>query len=200
MKKNKSQIIKSFFIYLILTIIYLFVNKSGFITQKYVYSNAIEFATTPKIDTTEPKKNFTFIYIILTSSTILLTICSTLIFIHERNIKIQNSHKKTENVTIKGVAGMYENAKIIIAWGDELIFGRDAMYSSLIIDKNAEKISRKHCSVKFDESKMQYRVTDFSTNGTYKLNGDKFNYGASTLVPRSTVIVLGDLQNQFMLM
>ena len=132
---------------------------------------------------------------------LVLLLCAWSLFIRSNVRKRQQMLLKTksESVVIEGVAGMYEGTEINIIKGEEIFIGRDSTQANIIINEGAEKISRKHCGILYDESKMCYRVTDYSTNGTFNRNGIRFLANVPVIVPKGTVIVLGNKQNQFRL-
>jgi len=100
---------------------------------------------------------------------------------------------------IVGKSGMYANAVFQIADGEELVIGRDAVLSNIVVDTNAEKVSRKHCSVVYFAAKRKYRVTDFSSNGTYKGDGERLEPHVPIMLPCGSSIYLGNRRNEFLL-
>ena len=100
---------------------------------------------------------------------------------------------------ITGVSGMYRNAAINLNSGEEIIIGRDSLKSHIVVDENADKISRKHCGVMFDAANRTYSVIDYSSNGTFKEDGTRFIANMPTPVSAGSVIVLGSKQNSFRL-
>jgi hypothetical protein len=111
----------------------------------------------------------------------------------------KNSDIPKDSGVIVGRNGMHMNAMIKIADGEELIIGRDAAVAHIVVDKNAGKVSRKHCRIIYNGVRMCYEVTDFSSNGTFKENGEKLTANVPTMLPRGTVILLGGKQNSFIL-
>jgi predicted component of type VI protein secretion system len=95
--------------------------------------------------------------------------------------------------------GMYRYATFRIDNGEELVIGRDAAVSHIVVDTGAEKVSRKHCSIVYDGRKRHYIVTDYSSNGTYTEAGDRLHGMVLTVLPCGTTIFLGDSQNSFLL-
>lgn len=96
-------------------------------------------------------------------------------------------------------AGMYRYATFRIDNGEELIIGRDAAMSHIVVDTGAEKVSRKHCSIIYDGRQRQYIVTDYSSNGTYTDDNTRLTHLTLTILPCATTIYLGDRQNSFLL-
>lgn len=75
--------------------------------------------------------------------------------------------------------------------GEELIIGKDPRVSHIIVDSSHERISKKHCGVKWNAKANQYQVIDYSTNGTYINSIRKLNKGLFVSVPKGTIINLG---------
>ena len=101
--------------------------------------------------------------------------------------------------SVSGMSGMYAGQELPIAPNDDLVIGRDAAFSNIIIDQNADKVSRKHCVVRFDPARNSYLVTDHSTNGTFIDGGNRLVANVPTPVPRGTIIALGSRENRFRL-
>ena len=101
--------------------------------------------------------------------------------------------------SVSGLSGMYAGQEIPMAQNDDLVIGRDASLSNIIIDQNADKVSRKHCVVRYDSARNTYMVTDHSTNGTFIDGGNRLVANMPTPLTRGTVIALGNRENRFRL-
>ncbi len=101
--------------------------------------------------------------------------------------------------SISGLSGMYAGQNLPLAAGDEMIIGRDNAFCNLIVDQNAEKVSRKHCGITFDPARGVYMVTDYSTNGTFLDGGNRLVANMPTTLQRGVVIALGNRENRFKL-
>lgn len=75
--------------------------------------------------------------------------------------------------------------------GEELIIGKDPNVAHIIVDASHERISKKHCGIKWNAKANQYQVIDYSTNGTYINSIRKLNKGLFVSVPKGTIINLG---------
>ena len=53
---------------------------------------------------------------------------------------------------------------------------------------------QRHCEVMFNSQVQKYRVTDFSSNGTY-VNGSRLPANSPVLLTRGTELALGDNNN-----
>jgi len=122
---------------------------------------------------------------------------------HKGSANNDYSHSNIQNVTTKGnisgISGMYAGQSFQIGNGENLVFGRDCAFAHIIIDNNAEKVSRKHCSIKYEAHRHTYSVTDFSSNGTFYNGNARLVTNIPTPLPAGTVLALGDNGNQFRL-
>jgi hypothetical protein len=100
---------------------------------------------------------------------------------------------------VTGVTGMYQGVSFPIDRGEELFIGRDSATAHVIIDQGADKISRKHCGIVYDESNRTYRVTDYSMNGTFKEDGTRLMANVPAILPIGSVIILANRQVSFRL-
>ena len=82
--------------------------------------------------------------------------------------------------------------------GEEIIVGKDAKVSSVVIDTAYKEISRKHVGIVYDAQLDQYCVTDYSSNGTWA-NGNKMVRGQPTYLPHNTELRLANDKNIFRL-
>ncbi len=91
--------------------------------------------------------------------------------------------------------GAYEGT--IIPIDGEVIIGRDETCSHIVI-KGAE-ISRKHCGISYDPQTGSYIVTDYSSNGVYYKNGQRFPQNQPVACNAGTIIVIAESGNEFLL-
>ena len=103
------------------------------------------------------------------------------------------------SASIIGVSGMYKGVAFPLDNDEELILGRDALLSHIVITENAEKISRKHLTVSFDDYDNVYTVTDHSSNGTYLADGTRLVANIPVRLQRGTVVYLAKKENSFKL-
>jgi uncharacterized membrane protein YhaH (DUF805 family) len=101
--------------------------------------------------------------------------------------------------SIVGVKGMYAGYTFPVPAGDEIVIGRDSALSHVVIDRGAEKVSRKHLSVRYEPSTKMYQVYDFSTNGTFREDGVRLLTNTINTLPRNTILNLGSAQNSIRL-
>jgi uncharacterized membrane protein YhaH (DUF805 family) len=100
---------------------------------------------------------------------------------------------------IVGMSGMYANVPFPIEAYEELVIGRDSALSHIVVDTNAEKISRQHVSISYDPGQGVYVVTDLSSNGTYLNNGTRLSANIPMNLPIGSVIYLAKPDNSFRL-
>ena len=101
--------------------------------------------------------------------------------------------------SITGMSGMYTGQTIPLVPNDEMIIGRDNAMCNLIVDQNAEKVSRRHCGVIFNPGQGVYMVTDYSSNGTFIDGGNRLVANMPTALRRGAIITLGNRENRFKL-
>ena len=94
--------------------------------------------------------------------------------------------------TVTGVSGTYTGAVFDISNGEPIIFGRNAQFCNVLYDNSHDKISGRHCTVRFEKASGKYYLTDDkSTNGVYFADGRKLDPSVPTLVAPGTVFYLG---------
>jgi len=99
-----------------------------------------------------------------------------------------------KNIQMIMASGEYEGACIPIST-EEIILGRDPQASQLMFQ--SERVSRKHCSIRYDMQRDEVIFTNYSSSGTY-INGQRFNVqGLSISIKNGDRIRLGDSQNEF---
>ena len=100
------------------------------------------------------------------------------------------------NAFLKGITGMYAGSSFPLEPDRPVILGRDGTMAQIVFSQGAQKISRRHCEIVFDSRTQQYRVTDFSSNGTYvKGTNTRLAVNTPMQLARGTEIYLGDTNN-----
>lgn len=100
--------------------------------------------------------------------------------------------------SISGIKGSCAGYDFDLSSGEEIIIGKDAKVSSVVIDPIYKEISRKHCGVSYDLVRDQYCVTDYSSNGTWA-DGRRLTTGTPTMLPHGTKLKLANDKNVFRL-
>jgi pSer/pThr/pTyr-binding forkhead associated (FHA) protein len=96
------------------------------------------------------------------------------------------------------IAGEFQGADFYIRDNEELIFGRDAVGTHIVM-ANAPKVSRRHCGVRYNKLSDNYVVTDYSANGTFVVGGSRLVANSPATIAAGTMIYLGNKDNQFRL-
>lgn len=97
-------------------------------------------------------------------------------------------------IIIKGeCAGM----EVPIDDGESIVLGRNSEECNLII--TGDKISRKHCSIKYDKEEQVYSLIDYSSNGTYFVDGTRMEPLTPIWIKSGTQFFMGDQRNVFQL-
>lgn len=98
--------------------------------------------------------------------------------------------------SVTGISGVYSGSKLDLKMNEQIMIGRDSSECNLIIV--APKVSRKHCLVQYLGA-AGYKITDFSSNGTFTSGGNRLPKNHPTVVPAGTVLSLGNQENTFQL-
>lgn len=112
----------------------------------------------------------------------------------EQEKKLRQSAAPKYVPALLGISGMYAGSNFPLTPDQPVILGRDGAAAQIVFSQGAQKISRRHCEVMFNSQTQQYRVTDFSSNGTY-VNGSRLPANAPVKLARGTEISLGDSNN-----
>lgn len=95
--------------------------------------------------------------------------------------------------SIIGISGSFQGKSRELSPGQEIIIGKD--YScGIVIDASYKQVSRRHVGILYDAARNQYRVTDYSSNGTY-VNGIRLTQGMPAYYPAGTRIALAKGEN-----
>lgn len=113
------------------------------------------------------------------------------------NKPIESSKLINESGTLIGLTGEYKKARISIAHGNILIIGRDSKEANIVI--KGQKISRRHCTISYNADTKEYIIVDYSSNGTYFMDGSRLCPLENVRVPRGSEIYIGTKENCFRL-
>lgn len=97
-----------------------------------------------------------------------------------------------------GLKGSCAGYNFDLTSGEEIIVGKDAKVSAVVIDPAYKEISRKHVGICYDIIRDQYRVVDYSSNGTWA-NGSKLIPGQEVYLSHGTELKLANDKNTFRL-
>jgi len=100
--------------------------------------------------------------------------------------------------SVSGLSGTCAGYSFDLNPGEEIVIGKDAKMASVVVDTSFKEISRKHVGISYDIIQDVYRVTDYSSNGTWA-NDKKLTQGVETVMPHGTVLKLANDKNTFRL-
>lgn len=89
--------------------------------------------------------------------------------------------------------GEYKDASIELADGQTITLGRDGKVANLVFADAS--VSKKHCTISWNQKEGCFIVHDYSSNGTYYLNGIRLEHDADVRCPVNSIIKLADGEN-----
>ncbi len=92
--------------------------------------------------------------------------------------------------SLLGTAGAFSGARFPIPDDKDVLIGRDPSKCQIVLGAEAQKVSRVHCSVRFNAREGCYYVTDLSSNGTYRTSGARLPRGQMQMLSRGERIRL----------
>lgn len=139
--------------------------------------------------TMEEVKNTNYLIII-----ICLLIAVIVVIIIVTIITTSNFRRKEAEGMIVGLFGGLQGQEFPIYVGHQYMIGRSTDCEICIMHRNS-KISRRHCCIQL-MSNGQYRVTDYSSNGTYSgSDNQRLPRNMQCSLPKGTLLVLGTPDN-----
>ncbi len=133
-----------------------------------------------------PYKEATIIFPLFVTAVILAVLLLSLLAVR-RIVK----KKKAKQPAVIGVSGEFAGERISLG-SENINIGRDAKSCQVII-LDDPKVSRCHCSVRYDGMRGMFAITDLSsTHGTYINGSDKLEPKVPVYIPDGTVFRLGD--------
>ncbi len=98
---------------------------------------------------------------------------------------------------LHGIAGKYAGASVALETGASLL-GRDQATANLVFPPEADSVSKRHCTVRWDAARAVFVLEDLgSTNGTFLSNGERLAPGQPRDLRPGDKFYIGDLRNQF---
>lgn len=97
---------------------------------------------------------------------------------------------------LKGISGHFAGNIIEFA-GGQIIIGREPRLCQVIYPQSSSEISRKHCTVRFDEASQSFNLEDFSSNGTFLSSNEKLTLGKPQYLKSGDRFYLSDANNVF---
>ena len=96
---------------------------------------------------------------------------------------------------LMGLSGEYHGVSIPMRTGEVITLGRDPQICNLVLKGN--KVSRRHCTIRYEAVPRQYFLKDSSKNGTYMGSGERMPEGTEIPLQQGAVFYLGDRDNSF---
>lgn len=96
--------------------------------------------------------------------------------------------------SLYGQAGDYAGYSFNLTAGEEVVLGKDPSVCGIVFDMSNTEISRKHVGITYDAIRNQYRIMDYSSNGTWA-GGQKLIKGTENYFPAGTIIELAGRKN-----
>lgn len=110
----------------------------------------------------------------------------------------QEAQKAPAHGVLVGLTGIYAGAEISIADGKEILLGRSPR--NHLVFEGQEDISREHCKIRWDATRQEYVINDYSANGSFiKGKEDCLPQNLDILLAPGTTIMLADEKNTFYL-
>lgn len=89
---------------------------------------------------------------------------------------VTQAKRRQPRPVLKGIAGRFAGQTVELMEG-QLVIGRDPRLAQLVYPLSSDEISRKHCTVRFDEKTQKFVVEDSSSNGTFLSSNQKLDPG-----------------------
>lgn len=96
---------------------------------------------------------------------------------------------------LKGIKGVFAGRTIPIKSGSYIRIGRSQANNEIVL--NSPKVSRTHCVVEYDARRRKYRVIDYSSNGTWLMDGRRLVKNQENWLDEGTILVIGNDENVF---
>jgi len=103
---------------------------------------------------------------------------------------------KPAKPSLRGLGGQYSGTSIPIE--NATVLGRDPHTANVVFTSEADSISKRHCSIRWDTSRSFFVLEDLgSTNGTFLASGERLAPGQPRDLKAGSRFYLGDQKNQF---
>ena len=122
-----------------------------------------------------------------------VVLCIVLLFCDKK--KKKDKVKAIKEGAITCLSGEYAGARVVVGKAP-IILGRDKEVCQLIY--SGERISRQHCSISYDADNEVYKIFDFSTNGTFRADGERLKANVSNEFKAGEMFSIDD-KNVFVL-
>ncbi len=97
---------------------------------------------------------------------------------------------------IKGISGQFAGQNVDMVQG-QLVIGRDPKMAQLVYPQSFDEISRKHVTIRYDESSQKFSLEDSSSNGTFLTSGQRLESGKLHYLNKGDRFYLSDPKEVF---
>lgn len=98
--------------------------------------------------------------------------------------------------SLKGISGQFSGQEVDFSSGSVTI-GRDPRLCQVVFPQSDTDISRKHCTLRFDEASQTFTLEDFSSNGTFLSSNQKLEQGKPYTLKPGDRFYVADPKNVF---
>lgn len=105
------------------------------------------------------------------------------------------SEQSAEQGRLTGITGEYSGVSLPVEDGQELVLGKDPAVCNIVLGKDSDFISHKHCGIRYIAASNTYILMDYSKNGVFDEQGNALHSNMQ-LYP-GAVIVLANKENMF---
>lgn len=103
--------------------------------------------------------------------------------------------QSAEQGRLTGITGEYSGVSLPVEDGQELVLGKDPAVCNIVLGKDSDFISHKHCGIRYIAASNTYILMDYSKNGVFDEQGNALHSNMQ-LYP-GAVIVLANKENMF---
>lgn len=103
--------------------------------------------------------------------------------------------QSAEQGRLTGITGEYSGVSLPVEDGQELVLGKDPAVCNIVLGKDSDFISHKHCGIRYIAASNTYILMDYSKNGVFDEQGNALHSNMQ-LYP-GAVIVLANKGNMF---
>src|SRR5581483_11297351 len=97
---------------------------------------------------------------------------------------------------LRGLSGQYSG--VAIPLDGATVLGRDPHAANVVFTSDADSVSKRHCSIRYDASRAVFVIEDLgSTNGTFVGSGERLVAGQPRDLRSGEKFWIGDQRNQF---
>lgn len=112
------------------------------------------------------------------------------------HVHYPDQRAKAVKPVLHGVSGYFAGQRVVLDQL-ELKIGRDPNQCQLVYPDGLDEISRKHCTIRFDEVNHTFLIEDSSSNGTYLLSGERIPSGKGMTLKSGDRFYISSRENIF---